>query len=369
MTDGVLSTLVIVLVFVRALWTFSGGGLHKSDFYDVISVENLFWAWKVFCRGKRSKKDVAEFELNLESNIFQLYDELASGTWKPDPYKEFYVQDPKLRKIHKASVRDRVLYQAVYTKLYQIFDKQFIHDSYSSRNKKGTHKGVARFEEFARKATCNYSKRGFALKCDIRKFFDSIDHRILISIVRQKVRDEKLLELIIGIVGSFSVVLGKGLPLGNVTSQILANVYFNEFDQYVKHVLKIQYYARYCDDFVLVHDSREFLENMIPFMGDFLRERLKLELHPRKIIMRKIHHGVDFLGYVSLPHYRVLRTRTKNRMVKKIKGAVELKKSGVISRDVFKHILMSYAGMLGYCKSEKVKKVLREHILFGGSAK
>ncbi len=136
----------------------SGGGRHRIDFYDVISVENLFRAWKRFRKRKRSKKDVVRFELHLEDNIFRLHEELKIGIWKPDPYVEFYVQDPKLRKIHKASVRDRVLYQAVYSALYLIFDRHFIHDSYSSRDSKGTHGGVKRFEEFARKVTGNYYK-------------------------------------------------------------------------------------------------------------------------------------------------------------------------------------------------------------------
>lgn len=139
------------------------------------------------------------------------------------------------------------------------------------------------FLYFARKVTCNYSRRGFALKCDIRKFFDSIDHDVLISIVRKKVSDEKFLSLVIQIINSFSAVNGKGLPLGNVTSQILANVYFNEFDQYIKYILKMKYYIRYCDDFVLL--------------------------------------------------------------------------------DTFKQTLTSYAGMLGHCKSWKVKRLLRKTIL------
>ncbi len=365
MTGGVLSPLVLTLV----VWACSGGGRHKVNFYAVISVENLFRAWKQFRKGKRSKKDVAEFELNLESNIFSLHEKLAMGIWKPDPYVELYVQDPKLRKIHKASVRDRVLYQAVYATLYQVFDKHFIHDSYSSRDRKGTHRGVKKFEEFARKITGNYTRPGFALKCDIRRFFDSIDHTILIRIIKNKIHNEKFLGLIIRIIDSFFVTNGKGLPLGNVTSQILANVYFNEFDQYVKHVLKIKYYIRYCDDFVLLHESKEFLDNSILDMTVFLRERLKLDLHPRKVIFRKIHHGVDFLGYVSVPHYRVIRTRTKNRMIRKIKNVAELKIQKTISFDTFKQILTSYAGMLSHCKSGKIQKIVSTYYpdIFSGT--
>ena len=339
-----------------------GGGLHKFDFRDLISVDNLLYAWKEFSRGKKSKKDVAHFELNLEDNIFQLHERLSAGTWESDPYTAFYVQDPKLRRIHKASVRDRVLHQAVYRTLYQIFDESFIHDSYSSRDRKGTHRGVKRFEEFSRKVTANYSRGGFALKCDIRKFFDSIDHSILISLLEQKIPDEKFLDLVLKIIRSFSVSPNKGLPLGNVTSQILANVYMNELDQFMKHGLKAKYYIRYCDDFVILHDSREYLDESIGEMKELLSKRLKLDLHPNKIFFRKIHQGVDFLGYVSLPGYRVLRTRTKNRMIKKIREAHTQYKSKIISLEQFKQILASYAGMLSHCKSRKIKKLIREGI-------
>lgn len=143
----------------------------------------------------------------------------------------------------------------------------------------------------------------------------------------------------------------------------MKNVYCNEFDQYVKCVLKIKYYARYCDDFVLVDKSRGFLENTIPRMSMFLESRLKLELHSRKITIRKVHQGIDFLGYVSLPYYRVLCTKTKNRTIKKIRDTTILKRSELISSDKFKQILASYAGMLSHCKSEQLKKLLKKYIL------
>lgn len=325
----------------------SAGGGHKSfDFCDVIcdviSVADLFTAWKTFRKGKRSKADVAKFELNLEENIFTLHDSLISGNWRPDPYIAFYVQDPKLRRIHKASVRDRVLYQAVYQKLYPLFDPTFIHDSYSSRDGKGTHKGVKRFDEFARKATANYSKNAFTLKCDIRKFFDSIDHEILLNLIKRKCSYPFLLNLISKIISSFEISPGKGLPLGNVTSQIFANIYMNELDQFAKHVLKAEYYIRYCDDFVIIDESKDKLESYISQLPIFLHNKLSLHLHPRKISIRKISQGIDFLGYVSLPHYRVLRTRTKRRMFKRISG----------------QNMTSYLGMLIHCKGIKIKNVI-----------
>lgn len=296
-------------------------------------------AWKEFRRGKRSKRDVAEFELHLEENLFALHRELVYGAWKPDPYTAFCVQDPKLRLIHKASVRDRVLYQAVYSSLYFLFDDGFIHDSYSSRNGKGTHRAVTRFESFARKVTKNSRKQGFALKCDIKKFFDSVDHKVLLFLVARKVSDLKLFELIKKIVASFQVSDSKGLPLGNVTSQLFANIYLNELDQFAKHRLKTKHYIRYCDDIVILDDSHHHLEVYILELQRFLGEKLYLELHPRKIEIRKLHQGVDFLGYVSLPHYKVLRTRTARRIIR----LVSLKS------------LASYHGVLSHCSGFRLQ--------------
>ncbi len=324
----------------------SGGGIHSNDFCGLINIDDLFIAWKAFRKGKRSKAEVAEFELNLEENIFTLHDDLISGKLKLDPYIAFYVQDPKLRRIHKASVRDRVLYQAVYQKLYPLFDPSFIHDSYSSRDGKGTHRGVKRFEEFARKATRNYSHNAFALKCDIRKFFDSIDHAILLNLIRKKCKDHFLISLISKIISSFEAASGKGLPLGNVTSQIFANIYMNKLDQFVKHTLMAKYYIRYCDDFVIIDESKEKLESYISRLSEFLKNDLSLELHPRKISIRKISQGIDFLGYVSLPYYRVLRTKTKRRMLKRI----------------CEKNLSSYLGMLTHCKSLQIRKAILDPI-------
>ncbi|MDP3661405.1 MAG: reverse transcriptase domain-containing protein [bacterium] len=295
-----------------------GGGHHSSDFYAVISPENLLRAWRKFSKGKRSAPEVAAFEMCLEEYIFTLHDRLRQHVWTNDPYQPRPISDPKPRLIHIASVRDRVLFQAVYQQLYQIFDKIFIYDSYASRECKGTHAGVNRFEVFARKVSANHTKSAFVLKCDIRKFFDSIDHRILFSLIFQRITDQNFLALIQIIISSFETSPHKGLPLGNVTSQIFANIYLNELDQFVKHTLKAQYYIRYCDDFVILDRSFNRLELLTQQIRDFLHKKLLLELHPNKVTIRKLRQGTDFLGYVSLPHYRVLRTTTKRRMLARV---------------------------------------------------
>ena len=286
-----------------------------------MSVANLFSAWNEFKRGKRIKKDVALFELYLEDNISQLHHELASSKYIHQPYADFYVCDPKRRHIHKASVRDRVFHQALFRVLYPIFDKYFIFDSYSSRKNKGTHRGIVRLNDSCRKVSKNWKVKTYALKCDVRKFFDSIDHVILRSLVAKHVTSPDMLQLIDTIFASFEKAKGKGLPLGNVTSQLFANIYLNELDQFVKHRLKAKHYFRYCDDFVIVHTDSKFLESATEQIRTFLREELQLELHPYKVQIRKVGQGIDFLGYVVLPHAILIRTSTKRRLLRKLDEA------------------------------------------------
>jgi hypothetical protein len=243
----------------------------------------------------------------------------------------------------------------VYQSLYQIVDREFIHDSYASRDAKGIHRGARRFDSFARNVTHNYSRNAFVLKCDIRKFFDCIDHDILLSFLARKISDRRLLALINKIVRSFEVMSRKGLPLGNVTSQLFANMYLNVFDQFIKHILKARFYIRYCDDFVVMHERREVLEAHIRTISDFLRSTLKLDLHQKKVSIRRLSFGTDFLGYVSLPFYTVLRTRTKRRMLKRLSCLAVAVKTKENFAAVYP-ILQSYFGILTHCKGRKVRK-------------
>lgn len=336
----------------------SGGGRHSVNFYGVICPENLFRAWGKFSKGKRNNADVAVFDLHLEGNLFSLYERLARGVWRNGPYQRRRIADPKPRIIHIASVRDRILYQAVYQQLYRIFDKTFIHDSYASRESKGTHAGVRRLAVFARKVSANYTRPAFVLKCDIRKFFDGIDHHLLLFLLAKKIADPMLLGLLGEIIRSFHTLPGKGLPLGNVTSQIFANIYLNELDQFVKHALKARYYIRYCDDFVIVNQSRVVLEELTQKIRDFLYENLRLLLHPDKVTIRKLSQGMDFLGYVSLPYYSVLRTRTKRRLLRRLTLLARNIKTKEDFLSAFP-VISSYLGMLSHCKGYRLRKRIK----------
>ena len=178
--------------------------VYLKLFNQICSPEALFLAWDEFKRGKGKKLDVLEFERNLEQNIFELYRDLKNGTYRHGPYKGFWIYDPKLRRIHKSTVRDRVLHHAVFTVLNRIFEPTFIADSYSCRIGKGTHKGVERVAYMLRAMSKNNTRTCYALKCDVRKFFDSVDHQILKDILNRKIKDAKTISLLEEIVESYN---------------------------------------------------------------------------------------------------------------------------------------------------------------------
>lgn len=255
----------------------------------------------------------------LIDNIFTLHTALVEKTYRHGLYKAFKINDPKPRDIHKANVRDRLVHHAIYRVLYPYFDRTFIFDSYSCRLHKGTHRAINRFRVYGWKVSLNNTKTAWILKCDIKKFFASIDHKILKDILSKYIEDTNTLWLLGEIIDSFHTENEIGLPLGNLTSQLLVNIYMNEFDQFMKRVLKVKYYIRYADDFIILHEDRQYLINLLPDISEFLNIRLKLILHPVKVFIKPLNLGIDFLGWVHFAYHRVLRTSTKRRMFNKLK--------------------------------------------------
>ena len=307
-------------------------------------------AWREFLRNKRDRKDVERFSLHLMDNVLALHRELINKTYHHGHYKAFKINDPKPRDIHKASVRDRLLHHAIYRILYPYFDPKFIFDSYSCRNVKGTHRAVNRFRKYARKVSKNHTRTVWILKCDIRKFFANIDHKILLDILKRRMSNKDTVWLLNEVIKSFNTKNKSdvGLPLGNLTSQLLVNIYMNEFDHFIKRNLKIAYYARYADDFIVLHENKEYLKGILPTISEFLETHLKLSLHPNKVSIKTISSGVDFLGWVSFPHHRVLRNSTKKRMFRNL------------NRDPKKESLASYQGLLSRGDTHKLKQMISE---------
>ncbi|MEX2436711.1 MAG: reverse transcriptase/maturase family protein [Candidatus Paceibacterota bacterium] len=324
---------------------------HTYD--DIISVENILKAWEEFIIGKRNRKDVQIFQKDFMKNIFSLYESLKTGRYIHGEYEAFNISDPKPRSIHKASVRDRLVHHLIYQSLYPFFDRTFITDSYSCRIDKGTHKAINRFRKFNYKVSKNNTRTCWVLKCDIRKFFASIDHEVLLIILKKYIEDKDILLLLRKIIRSFySTKPGKGLPLGNLTSQLLVNIYMNEFDQHVKHKLKAKYYIRYADDFVFLSSSKEWLLSLLPKINRFLKENLFLNLHPDKLFIKTFASGVDFLGWVHFSKHRVLRTVTKRRVITALNNNNKIP------------TLQSYSGLLSHGNEKELRSRLSHKIYF-----
>ncbi|MEA3323515.1 MAG: reverse transcriptase/maturase family protein [Patescibacteria group bacterium] len=329
------------------------------SFEEIISLENLLEAWKEFEKGKKNKKDVQEFSINLMDHIFTLHNELSNHTYKHGNYQAFKVNDPKPRDIHKANVRDRLLHHAIYRKLYPFFDRTFIADSYSCRINKGTHRALKQFKEYSYKVSKNNTKTCWTLQCDIKKFFANIDHEILVNILSEYIPDKDILKLLKENIDSFHTKKKKGLPLGNLTSQLFVNIYMNKFDQFVKHKLKAKYYIRYADDFVFLSKDKNLLEKYITQIGTFLEKELKLELHPQKVSINTIVSGIDFLGYITFPQHKLLRTKTKRRMFKKLSEKHANLQRGKIQKEKFEQSMQAYLGMAGHCDGWKIEVELQ----------
>ncbi|MEK7638026.1 MAG: reverse transcriptase/maturase family protein [Patescibacteria group bacterium] len=311
-----------------------------EGFQHIISLENLLGAWKEFLGGKRARRDVQDFEHNLMDNVVMLHNDLIAKTYHHSPYEAFNISDPKPRSIHKASVRDRLLHHAVHRVLCHYFSRKFIADSFSCQLGKGTHRALNRFRAFGYRVSQNHTRTCWVLQCDIRKFFASIDHDILNDIIAKHIPDSDTLWLLSRIISSFF----PGLPLGNLTSQLMVNIYMNEFDQWVKHALKVKHYIRYADDFAILHGDKSYLQELLSRIGDFLQEKLHLDLHPHKVSLRTLASGIDFLGWAHFPDHRVLRMNTKRRMFRRLRECpVEATRQ-------------SYRGLLGHGNTYNIRE-------------
>ena len=343
--------------------------IYRNLFDKIISLENLMLSWEKFRRGKTGKPDVQKFEFNLEENIFNLHRDLKNKTYIHGEYDGFYITDPKTRHIHKATVKDRVLHHAIFRILNPVFEETFISNSFSCRVNKGSHLGVEKLASMIRSESKNYTSPCFVLKCDVKKFFDSVDHHILLKIIKRRTCNNSTSWLVGQVIKSYSakqtdLFNRQGIPIGNLTSQLFANIYLNELDQYIKNKLKVKYYARYTDDFVIVSKNKKYLRGLLDPLKEMLFEKLKLELHPQKVSIENINSGIDFLGYVIFPHHTLIRQKTKRRMFKKLKRAVKQYKQKEISQETLEQSLQSYLGVLSHANAYKLSQDLKNMYWF-----
>jgi len=282
---------------------------YRDLWQELCSYSNLELAYRKARKSKTSKLYVIEFEQDLKNNLLALRTELLLHCYRPKPLQTFILRDPKTRKISKSAFRDRIIHHALCNIIEPMFEKQFIYDSYANRKTKGTLKAIQRFEDFTKIVYRNHALLTFVFKADIKKYFDHVDHAILLSIIKRKIKDPKIIWLVNKILSNYSTANGKGMPLGNLTSQFFANVYLNELDQFVKNQLKAKYYLRYVDDFVIIHNSKQQLQDYQQNITLFVSEKLALTLHPDKSRIIKFHQGIEFLGVKIFRHHQLIKKK------------------------------------------------------------
>ena len=324
---------------------------HGNLFEELCSYENLKLAFKKARKGKTQKPYVIEFEKNLKDNLIELRTELLFHSYSPKPLKTFIIRDPKTRKISKSHFRDRIIHHALYNIIEPIFDKTFIYDSYANRIGKGTLAAIKRFDKFKSKI----AQKGFVLKADIKHYFEEVDHKILLNIIKRKIKDKKVIWLINKILCNHnSKIQGKGMPLGNLTSQFFANIYLNELDQFVKNKLKAKYYIRYVDDFVILHKNKKILEQYKDKINNFLREELLIELHPEKCKILPLNKGICFLGYRVFCYHKLLRKTNLRKMQNNLDNYKKFYDLKFVDYD---EIYEYFQGWLAYAKSANTYKL------------
>lgn len=293
----------------------------RNEFYKVCDFQNLLRANRMARRGKACKYELQLFENELTANIMALRRELENGTYKISAYRKFKIYEPKERDIMSLRYRDRVVQHALCDNVLEPFlDPILIYDNAACRKGKGTHFALDRVEGFMRKGFNKWGTDFYVLKCDVRKYFYSIDHTVLREALFRHIEDEKLKWLLDVIIDS--VDEEKGVPIGNMTSQWFAVFYLDALDRYIKEELKIHFYGRYMDDFLLFHNDREYLKDCLQKIKKFLSKRLKLELNEKTQIF-PIKNGVDYLGFhLYLTEtgkvIRKLRNKSKRSMKRKI---------------------------------------------------
>ncbi len=334
---------------------------------------NLLKASRRARRGKRGRENVAAFELNLERELCRLQDELVTRRYTPGPYRSFLIHDPKTRLISAAPYRDRVVHHALCQVLQPVFEPTFIADSYASRLGKGTHAALDRCTQFLRRYP-------YVLKCDVRKYFPSIDHALLKAQVARKVKDADVLGLVGRIIdhsnpqeevqewyaGDDLFTPGErrhGLPIGNQTSQFFANVYLSPFDHWIKDELGIRGYVRYMDDFLIFGDDKAWLAERRAACARFL-DGLRLRLHPNKSVISRTRDGVRFLGLRVFPDHRLLPRENLVRLRRRLRRMQRQYAAGAVAWPEVHGRLMSWQGHARHADTFRLRERIFEEAVF-----
>lgn len=340
--------------------------MRRDLWQELCSYDNLILAFNKAKKHKTTKDYVAEFGKNLRNNLLLLHSELLLYSYSPRPLKTFIVRDPKTRKISKSDFRDRVVHHALCNIIEPIFEKLFICDSYANRLGKGSLKALQRFDHFKRKVSKNNTRACYVLKADIKHYFQTVDHSVLLEIIGNKIKDGRVNWLIKTILRNYGHKIwgrdGIGMPLGNFTSQFFANVYLDQLDQFVKHELKAKFYIRYVDDFVILHGDYKILEKYREEINDYLTKNLKIELHPDKTKIIRLDKGVNLLGYREFYYHKLLRKSNKRKFERNFIVRMNQFEKKEISREDFIGSLQGWLGYAMWANTYKLKNGLIKQI-------
>ena len=354
--------------------------------------QDLFQAYFDARKNKRNTINALLFEKHFEANIFTLLDEITDYQYKPKPSICFIVDKPVKREIFAADFRDRVIHHLIYNYISPLFETVFINDCYSCRKGKGTHYGIKRIDHFMRSCSHNYSLDCYVLKLDIKGYFMSIDKILLFDKIKQQLKMKRhkinfdlpfvlylLEQTIFNDAKENCIIKGRksdwkdlpktkslfyarkncGLPIGNLTSQLFANIYLNDFDHWVKKEVGIKFYGRYVDDFVLIHPDKEYLKESIPLIKKYLNDKIKLTLHPDKIYLQHISKGLKYLGTVIKPHRIYIARQTIGNYFDAIQVQTKLARHHKPSNEekaAFLCSMNSYLGIMKHYKTYKQRK-------------
>ena len=338
---------------------------YKNLFEKIVALDNMFLAAENAMRGKRGKLPAAKCFSTLEKTVVNLRNELANDEWRPGEYNYFMIDQPKEREIAAAPFRDRIVHHAMVHVLEPIFEPRFIADTYACRNGKGTHACLARAHQFTKKYK-------YCLKCDIRQYFPSIDHELLVGQIERAVADKRVMRLVDLILDSHTKSYKQewpkdgglfevserhcGLPIGNLTSQFFANIYLHPLDLFIKHDLRVKGYLRYVDDFLLFGDDKKLLKEQGNQVREFVKT-LRLTIHPNKFRMMATENGVDMVGFVLYPDGRV-RVRDSNvrRFVRRFRHQQWLVRNEFMNLEDFKIRTESWISHTKHAQARGLRK-------------
>lgn len=334
---------------------------YKNLYSKIWDFENLHEAYLRARKGKRYRNDAMWFAVDLEANLIDIQNHLMWKTYRTGAYHYFTIHEPKERLIASLSFRDRVAHHALCNILEPIFERSFINDSYACRRGRGVLAGVLRTTQFLRDASKQWGDI-YCLKCDIKKYFQSVNHFALKGIIRKKISCPDTLDMIDRIIDSTED--GTGMPIGNLTSQIFANVYLNELDHFIKETCRARYYVRYMDDFILIHHDKSWLHQMLGEIAGFLKNVLALCLNAKTQIFPVGRRAVDFLGYRIRADFKLLRKANLKRTKRKFRKYQAMYAVGQMQMPEIASSIKSWISHAGHADSWRIRTAVLDNLVF-----